>query len=200
MSHPKRQNTKRTHPPPTARREPPPPPPPRFTAMQTDGPQGRLQRLSEKRAGAIKQAAIRALEPQLSELVKANRAEARTRTDELEEVLLGLQAALERENADKVSGPAFFRGFGVADRRLQYLAVMYSGVKVWWRGDWTIVGRLSLLLVFVDRRLSNLWPIIAVVPRRSGRRRTTRYLSRVNTATPSLPTVRVLSSPLPRRL
>lgn len=59
--------------------------------------------MSEKRAGGIKQAAIRALEPQLSELVKANRAEARTRTDELEEVLLGLQAALERESTEKVS-------------------------------------------------------------------------------------------------
>lgn len=62
--------------------------------------------MSEKRAGSIKQAAIRALEPQLSELVKANRAEARTRRDELEEVLLGLQATLERESAEKVSEPA----------------------------------------------------------------------------------------------
>ncbi|CAN0009054.1 unnamed protein product, partial [Scytosiphon promiscuus] len=67
---------------------------------------GRLQRLSEKRAGAIKQAAIRALEPQLSELVKANRAEARTRADELEEVLLGVQASLEREGADRVQTEA----------------------------------------------------------------------------------------------
>ncbi|CAM9492841.1 unnamed protein product, partial [Ectocarpus fasciculatus] len=63
---------------------------------------GRLRRLSEKKAGAIKQAAARALEPQLTELVKANRAEARTRADELGEVLLGLQASLERESSDKV--------------------------------------------------------------------------------------------------
>ncbi|CBN78213.1 hypothetical protein Esi_0103_0077 [Ectocarpus siliculosus] len=63
---------------------------------------GRLQRLSEKKAGAIKQAAVRALEPQLTELVKANRAEARARADELGEVLLGLQASLERESSEKV--------------------------------------------------------------------------------------------------
>ncbi|CAM9187584.1 unnamed protein product, partial [Ectocarpus sp. 13 AM-2016] len=67
---------------------------------------GRLQRLSEKKAGAIKQAAVRALEPQLTELVKANRAEARTRADELGEVLLGLQASLERESSEKVQTEA----------------------------------------------------------------------------------------------
>lgn len=58
--------------------------------------------MSEKKAGAIKQAAVRALEPQLTELVKANRAEARTRADELGGVLLGLQASLERESSEKV--------------------------------------------------------------------------------------------------
>ncbi|CAM9308244.1 unnamed protein product [Ectocarpus sp. 12 AP-2014] len=67
---------------------------------------GRLQRLSEKKAGAIKQAAVRALEPQLTELVKANRAEGRTRADELGEVLLGLQASLERESSEQVQTEA----------------------------------------------------------------------------------------------
>lgn len=58
--------------------------------------------MSEKKAGAIKHAAVRALEPQLSELVKSNRAEARARMEELEATLLGQQATLERESADKV--------------------------------------------------------------------------------------------------
>ncbi|CAM9346410.1 unnamed protein product, partial [Laminaria digitata] len=63
---------------------------------------GRLQRMSEKKAGAIKKAAVRALEPQLSELVKSNRTEARERAEDLEAALLGLQATLERETTDKV--------------------------------------------------------------------------------------------------
>lgn len=58
--------------------------------------------MSEKKAGAIKEAAVRALEPQLSELVKSNRTEARLRAEDLETALLGLQAKLERESTEKV--------------------------------------------------------------------------------------------------
>ena len=58
--------------------------------------------MSEKKAGPIKKAAVRALEPQLSELVKSNRAEARARAEGLDAALLGLHATLERESADKV--------------------------------------------------------------------------------------------------
>ena len=64
--------------------------------------QGRLRETTDKKAGAMKQAAARALEPQLAELVKSNRVEARAHAEDLETALLGLQATLERESTEQV--------------------------------------------------------------------------------------------------
>ena len=50
----------------------------------------------------MKQAAARAIEPQLSELVKSNRLEARAHEEDLETALRELQSVLERESTDKV--------------------------------------------------------------------------------------------------
>lgn len=50
----------------------------------------------------MKQAAARAMEPQLSELVKSNRLEARAHEEDLETALRELQSVLERESTDKV--------------------------------------------------------------------------------------------------
>ncbi|CAN0456905.1 unnamed protein product, partial [Discosporangium mesarthrocarpum] len=64
--------------------------------------QGRFQRLSDKKAGAIKQAAVRALEPELHKLVAANRAEMRGRGEELHKEMVRLQASLELEGSEQV--------------------------------------------------------------------------------------------------